>query len=68
MYNRLWGYEADALKWPRWALACDIRAARRPDEPVRPVVELVNHPGYEEDVRNEIYYGREIARDMRNAR
>lgn len=67
VYNRLSFGEAERVQWPRLGLAWDIREARKV-KPVPDVVQVIQHAAYEEDVRNDIYYGRELARQMRNAR
>lgn len=68
VYNRLTAYEVERIAWPRRTLAREIRDARKV-KPVAPdAVQVIRHAAYEEDVRNEIYYGKGIAGQLRDAR
>lgn len=68
VYNRLAAYEVEQIAWPRRTLAREIQAARKMEPVMFDVVQTTRYVAYEEDVRNEIYYGKEIAGQLRNAR
>lgn len=64
--NRLTVLEAYEAQRPRVSVARQIREARKA-KPVK-VDRVERSDFYDEDVRNEIYYGREIAKQLRDSR
>lgn len=68
MQDRMHAHEIADAQWPRVALAREIRAARNEKQVKPDAVQIIRNRAYEEDLRNEILYGREIARELRSAR